>query len=145
MAGVYAASGVSVLALARRERDQRVVNAPVDHDPLARESRALAIRALAGDADHGDAFLPRDRLDRGDLRCQRAPIVLEWNEHVGLERDEEVSGALLGRDPATEHAERVHRERQRVALVAAEREERAAARRRCVGGGTPALGAPRVL
>ena len=36
---------------------------------------------------------------------------------------------------ATEHAERVHRERQRVALVPAERQDRAAARGRRVGDG----------
>src|SRR5213594_2308303 len=38
-------------ALARRERDQRVVDAPVDLEALASTTRALAIRAFARDAD----------------------------------------------------------------------------------------------
>jgi hypothetical protein len=46
-------------AVALRERDQRVVDAPVDLEALARESCPLAIRALAGNADLVDAFLPR--------------------------------------------------------------------------------------
>src|SRR5437867_4645112 len=115
-------------ALTLRERGQRVVDAPVDLEAFARATRALAIRALAGNADLVDAFLPRRRLDHGDLCGQRAPIVFQWNEQIGLERDEEVPGALLVGRPATEHPERVHRERQRVALVPAERQECAASR-----------------
>src|SRR5258705_2964702 len=138
MAGVYAAKRVSGAALAVGERDQRVVNPPVDLDPLPRETRALAIRPLAGDADLGDALLLRSRLDRGDLGRQRAPIVFQRNEQIRLERDEEISGALLGRDATAEHTERVRRERQGVALVAAERQDRAASRGGCVSGG-PAM------
>src|SRR5262249_47597740 len=139
MAGVYAARPFSGAALALGQRGQRVANAPVDLDALAREARALAVGALARDADLGDIVLPRRRLDRGDLRRQRAPVVLERHEQVGLERDDEIAGARLGGDAETEHAECMHRERQRVALVAAERQERAAPGRRGVGGGTPAL------
>src|SRR5882724_4953746 len=115
------------------------MDAPVDLEALTREARAVAIRALAGNADLVDAVLPRRRLDHADLRGQRAPIVFEWNEQIGLERDEEVPGALLVARPATEHAERVHRERQRVALVPAERQDRAASRGLRVRGRTAAL------
>src|SRR6266850_434239 len=139
MAGSIRRERASGAALAVRERDQRVVNTPVDLDPFVREARALAIRALAGDADLGDACLPWSRLDRDDLGRQRAAIVVQRHEQIGLERDEEVSGALLRGHSAGEHAERVHRERQRIALVAAERQERAAARRCGVGGRTAAL------
>src|SRR6267142_1476872 len=66
--------------------------------------------------------------ERDDLGRQRAAVVFQRHEQIGLERDEEVSGALLGGHSAREHAERVHRERQRIALVAAERQERAASR-----------------
>jgi len=45
-------------APALRGLDQRVVDAPVDLEALAREARAVAIRALAGNADLVDAFLP---------------------------------------------------------------------------------------
>src|SRR6185503_10181320 len=106
---------------------------------LAREARALAIRALAGNADLVDAWLPWRRLDDGDLRGQRATIVFQRNQQIGLERDEEVSGALLVGRPATEHAEGVHRERQREALVPAERQDGAASRRCRVRGGTAVL------
>jgi len=61
---------------------------PVDLEALAREARALT-----GNADLVDAVLPRRRLDRGDLRGQRARIVWEGSEQIGLERDEEVLGA----------------------------------------------------
>src|SRR6266446_3515848 len=111
----------------------------VDLDALARETRALAIGAFAGNADLVDAFLARRRLDRGDLRGQRAPIVFERNEQIGLERDEEISGLFLLAVPATEHAERVCRQRQREALVAAEREDRAVPRGLGVRGRTAVL------
>src|SRR5207248_10472532 len=108
----YRSTGLYRLSLpALRELDERVVDTTVDLDALARQARALAIRALAGNADLVDAVLPRRRLDRGDLRRQRAPVVFQRREQIRLERDEEVLGA---------HAERVHRERQRVALVSAE-------------------------
>src|SRR5437867_5918904 len=122
-------------ALTFRERDQGVVDAPVDLEALAPATRALAIRALAGDADLVDAFLPRRRLDHGDLCGQRATIVFQWNEQIGLECNEEVPGAILVGRPGTEHAERVHRERQRVALVPAKGQDRAAPRGRRVRGG----------
>src|SRR5207237_10082319 len=115
-------------APALRELEQRVVDAPVDLDALSREACAVAIRALAGNTDLVDALLPRRRLDRGDLRGQRAAVVFQGNEQVGLERDEEVPGALRVGRPLTEHAERVHRERQCVTLVPAERQDRAAPR-----------------
>ena len=76
-AGTRIRDSVSGAALALRERDQRIMDAPVDLDALAREARALAIRALAGNADLVDALLPRRRLDGGDLRGQRAAIVFE--------------------------------------------------------------------
>src|SRR4029453_6000049 len=41
---------------ALREPDQRVLDAPVDLDALARQTRAVAIGALAGNADLVDAF-----------------------------------------------------------------------------------------
>src|SRR5438128_9001218 len=91
-----------------REREQRVVDAPIDLQALALASRALAVRALAGNADLVDAILPRRRLDGRDLGGQRAAIVLQRNEQIGLERDEEVPDGLLVRRRATEHAERVH-------------------------------------
>src|SRR6185369_3336105 len=50
------------------------------------------------------------------------------NEQIEFERDEKISGTLLGRYRAAEHAERVRGERQRVALVPAERQDRAAPR-----------------
>jgi len=61
--------------LAFRERDQRVVDAPVDVEAVARETRALAIGAFARDADLVDPFLSRCRFDQGDLRGQCATIV----------------------------------------------------------------------
>src|SRR5437899_380121 len=77
-----------------REREQRVVDAPIDLQALALASRALAVRALAGNADLVDAILPRRRLDGRDLGGQRAAIVLQRNEQIGLERDEEVPDGL---------------------------------------------------
>src|SRR5262250_449371 len=139
MAGVYAAGRVSGAAPALRQGCQRVVNALVDLDALAGETRALAISALAGNADLGHTLLEGRCPDRRDLRGQRAPIVLQWHEQVGLERDEQVAGALFGGHRGAQHAERVRRQRQRVALVGAERQERATSR----GGGV--RGRPAVL
>src|ERR1700730_12843529 len=102
---------------ALREPGQRVLDAPVDLDALAGEALALPIRALTGDADLVDPLPPRRRLDRGDLRGQRAPVVFRGHEQIWLERDEEVLGA---------HTERMHGKGQRVALVPAERQDRAA-------------------
>src|SRR6267143_7201688 len=110
---------------ALREPDQRVLDAPVDLDALASEALALPIRALAGDADLVDTLLPRRRLDRGDLRGQGALVVFRGHEQIWLERDEQVSLALLIGHPPTERAERVHGEGQRVALVPAEGQDRA--------------------
>src|SRR4029453_4425803 len=138
--GVCASNSLSDAALAVRERDQRVVDPPVDLDALVRKPRPLAIRALAGDTDLVHAVLPRRRLDRGDLLGQPAPVVFQGNEQIGLERDEEVPRALVVGRSTAEHAERVHRHRQRVALVCAERQEGAASRRPGVrrrGGGPP--------
>jgi len=81
---------VSAAAPLLRERAQGVVDAPVDLDALAGAARAVAIGAFAGNADLVDALLERRRLDRGDLGGQRAPIVFQRNEQIGLERDEEV-------------------------------------------------------
>ena len=66
------------------------MDAPVDLDALAPEPRALAIRALAGDTDLLHALLERRGLEPRDLGGQRAPIVFQRNEQIGLERDEEV-------------------------------------------------------
>src|SRR5207302_4869367 len=124
---------------ALREPDQRVLDAPVDLDALAGEALALPIRALAGDADLVDTLLPRRRLDRGDLRGQGAPVVFRGHEQIWLERDEQIPRALLIRHPSTEHAERVHGEGQRVALVPAEGQDRAASRGARVRGGAAVL------
>src|SRR5438093_5350814 len=86
-------------ALTLRERDQRVVDAPVDLEAFARATRALAIRALAGNADLVDAFLPRRRLDHGDLCGQRATIVFQWNEQNGLECNDDGTGCAHVRLP----------------------------------------------
>src|SRR5207245_10435139 len=77
---------------ALRQSGERVVDAPVDLDALVGEARALAMRPLARNADLVDACLPRRRLDRGDLRGQRAPVLFQGNEQIGLVRDEEVLG-----------------------------------------------------
>src|SRR5437870_880278 len=111
---------------ALREPDQRGLDAPVDLDALACEALALTIRALAGDADLVDTLLPRGRVDRGDLLGQRAPVVFHGHEQVWLECDVEAPGPLLIRRPTTEHAERVHGERQHIALVPTEGQDRAA-------------------
>src|SRR4029453_6334544 len=103
------------------EPGQGVVDALIDLDALTREARPVAIRTLTGNADLGDAVLARRRLDRGDLRAERAPGFLGGHEAIRLERDKEVSVLLRVAGPAAEHAERVRRERQRKALVAAER------------------------
>src|SRR6185503_11055342 len=86
---------VSPITPAPGECSERVVDAPVDLQALAHAAGALAIGALAGDADLVDAVLPRRRLDQGDLGGQRAAIVVQGHEQVRLERDEDVSGALL--------------------------------------------------
>src|SRR5437762_6424454 len=130
---------VSSRVRALREPDQRVLDAPVDLDALAGEALALPIRALAGDADLVDTLLPRRRLDRGDLRGQGAPVVFRGHEQIWLERDEQIPRALLIRHPTTEHAERVHGEGQRVALVPAEGQDRAASRGARVCGGAAVL------
>src|SRR5882762_1444981 len=96
----------SLSRLALGERAERIVDPPVDLDALAREARALTIGALAGNADLEDAVLPRGCLDRGDLRRQRATILLQRNEQIRLERDEDVPGALPVRRASAEHAER---------------------------------------
>jgi hypothetical protein len=49
---------------ALRKLGRRVVDAPVDLDALARQARALAICALAGNADLVNAVLSRCRLDQ---------------------------------------------------------------------------------
>src|SRR5437879_3457721 len=135
----HAPPGVFSRVRALREPDQRVLDAPVDLDALAGEALALPIRALAGDADLVDTLLPRRRLDRGDLRGQGAPVVFRGHEQIWLERDEQVPRALLIRHPTTEHAERVHGEGQRVALVPAEGQDRAASRGARVRGGAAVL------
>src|SRR5437762_3267835 len=104
--GLMDSSG-SVPAL--RQLNQRLVDAPVDLDALARETRALAIGALARYADLVDAFLSRRRLDCGNLRGQRTPIVRQRNEQIGPERDEEIPAALPVGRHAGKHAERVRR------------------------------------
>src|SRR5262249_60197346 len=86
-------------------------------------------------AARGDALLSRRRLDQGDLRGERATVLGEGREQIGLERDEEVR-ALLVDGAGAQHAERVRRQGQRVALVTAERKERAAS-----GGGRVRRGA----
>src|SRR5437868_4040908 len=126
-------------ALTLGERDQQIVDAPVDLEAFAHAARPLAIGALTGNADLVDALLPWRRFDQGDLGGERATVVVQRNEQIGLERDEEVPGALRAGRPATEHAERVHREGERVALVAAEGEERPAPRGRRVRGGAAVL------
>src|SRR5262245_49144075 len=136
---VSAFLGASGAAAALGELEQRVVDSLIDLDALPGAAGALAIRALPGNADLGDAILWRRRLDRSDLGAQRASVVLERYEQIGLERDEEVAGVFLAAHPTAEHAERVHREGQRVALVSAKRQEGAPSRRSRVGGGAAVL------
>src|ERR1051325_7183302 len=76
------------------ERPQRLVDAPVDLDPVTGEARPLAPGALAGNADLGRARQARCGLDRRDLRPQRAAIIAERDEEIGLERDRHVAGAV---------------------------------------------------
>ena len=96
----------------------------------SRYARSPGMRISSTPACRGVALID------GDLRRQRATIVFERNEQIGLERDEEVAGASPRWAPSTQHAERVHRERQRVAFVPAERQDRAASRGLRVRRGT---------
>jgi len=76
---VPAPDSFSGAALALRECDQRVMDAPVDLDARAHQVRAAAIRALAGNADLVDAFLPRRRLDAVMVdRAREAEAAHAW-------------------------------------------------------------------
>src|SRR5262249_21644567 len=107
--------GASGAPVTLSEGIELVLDTPVDLEAVAREAGALAIGPLARNADLGDALLSWRRLDQGDLRGERATVLVQGHEQIGLERDEEVR-ALLVDGAGAQHAERMRRQGQRVAL-----------------------------
>src|SRR5688572_16663253 len=105
---VSACRGVS-----RGVPQQRIVDPAVDLDAFPEALRALAISALARDADLVHAGQPRRRLDLRDGRAELASKRRERHQQVGLESDREqpVDLVQVARRLA-ENAERAYRERE---------------------------------
>ena len=101
------------------------MDSPVELDALAEALPALGIRALAGNPDLADALLPRGCFDFRDRRAEVFSKSLERQQQIGLEGDREIAiHSLRVERGLAQHTERAYRQRERLAFVTTEREQR---------------------
>src|SRR5262245_36729786 len=115
----------------------------IDDYTFAQIAHSLTKCPLGWNSNFVHTRLARRRLDLRDRLAKEPPIVSEVDEQIGLDRNDEVAITLFNVIArAREHAQTMHRERERVTLVAAKR-QKCTETRQCRIAGRIALGVDR--